>query len=1211
MADEPNAQGVYADAPLPGAQGSAGARPAPNRALAEQYLQRGLDSYERQDLEGALASYQQALQADPTFAVGFNSIGVVLIDMERYDEAVQVLYEAIRRDAAYAEAYSNLGFVLRRLQRNMEAASAYGRFLELEPDIEEGPRIRSWISTTLQQNNLADVPPFALPGEEQAPDAGGSTAEPPAPVEPAAEAAASVPLPETVAPPEPVVPPMPAAPEMAAAPALLSAPAADAGADGVAAFFAAAEQGAAAAPAQAQEAAPKIKKMSGWEIPVSSDVAAVTGAVAPPAAAPVEAAMPVSPAPSGAPAETGATPETAVAVIERGMDLFAEGNLTEAAATFHQAMQEFPACAEAHVGLAKVWLRQEKLVEAIEVLQKAATMDPQDPACLYVLGFAFRAVDRNTEAAQAYGEFLRLMPDALDGAKIRDWIGQVKQVTGQASGTYEEVVVDDEQIVTELDKRYKDVMGKFQEGDVDVTIRQCIRILNEDAGHVRSRVLLGRAYLRQKAYDNAIEQLENSLVTRPDHPEALYFLGQAAEKRGVHDKAVNSYKRYLTAAPTGPRAERIREWLLAHSGPAAGSGDGKQAQCEICLRYFPEGELAQHEGRTTCGNCLAVMGGAPALSTPELVAAAEGPPPAPVRAPTEALRPQRSKGVVLVLAALLMLTAAGGGLYYLGHLNPVLERVGLRKPQEKKKPLPPPPPPPPKQLFDASKVKIANEPAAKQARLFVPWSYKPEVTGHGELDTVAPGWKKRYSLKDAPPGMAIAEETGEIKWTPEISDDAALKKGRNFTVEVTVKGTGTGPEGQPKEFFSVAKTVLVTCQFGYELGPELDLGLGPADRPVIACTDLNGDGLVDTVVGIGRFRDGSLRLHLQRRNVPLPPPTELARGARVSALWAGNLDGVAGDDLVAADWHNGRLKLFCQDAQGLTPRGELPVQPGTIALGAGDVTGDQRPEIAALSSIARTLDVVTVTPERGLAAAAAISGLPSAGSAGIVLQWTSAEAGEGFVAVAPLSDAPLRFVPCNKGRWPQDGTTAIASPVKEDGVVAAAAVVTGPEKASSRLALVVAGKTSRLVIMREQGGKFTAAGPAVVLPSLGLNLLAHDFNQDGHTDLLAVMLEECAFYFARGEGFARGPRIAAPTRLLGQAVRFAAGPTDRPEILLVNENRKAQFLKPVEPELPPPEAPPAEKTDKAAVEQPAPAKADGPPPAQEATPPAPAGPPRK
>jgi len=1104
--------------------------------LAEQYLQRGLNHYDRGEVEAALTAYEQCVKADPAFGLGHNNLGMALIDLERYEDAVAELHEAIRCDPTYAEAYNNLGFVLRRMQRDVEAVSSYARFLELEPEVEEGTRIRSWMSTVLQARNLSAAPPFGVPpapGAQPAP-----SAEPPvAPVPPVEE-----PLPE--------VPPLVPAPQPEAAPPAVPV----------------AEPPAAARAVEL----PKLKKQAGWEsmmpVPKPPQAPPEPAPQAPPepaaaAQAPAVAEQVVAEMPAEAPVSAGPPPPADVTeLIERGMDQFADGNLSESAAVFQQAVEAYPNNAEGHIGLAKVWVRQEKLPEAIALLERAADLDPSDPAAFYMLGFALRAVERNIGAAEAYERFLQLMPTAADGEKMREWITHVKSLAGRASGVFAEEIVDEEQIVTELDKKYKEALTRFQEGDTDTALRDCIRILQEDAGHIRTRVLLGRTYLRQKAYDDAIEQLENALVTRPDYPEALYLLGQAAEKRGVHDKTLASYKRYLEVAPGGPRAERLRDWLMSHGSPESPAGAARQAQCDLCLRFFPENEITQHEGRATCRNCLAVMGGTPTLSTPELTAAATKTVVAAPALPIESGPSRRSRGVVLV-GVLCALISAAAVLFYMGKLNPLLERVGLRKPPPKIiEPPPDPGPDPQVPTFDAGKVKLVGEPQAK-VRPFAQWAFTPGLEGLENLDTCYPGWTKEFTLKSAPHGMSVNAGTGAVSWLADLADADALKKGQPFTVELAVKATGKDPAGATKELFSISQTFALSCQFGYEFGPELDAGLDPNAHPVVAVGDFNGDGLADTVIAAGRFRAGHLDLHLQKKPMLLPPPFELDKGGRFSALYVGDVDGVKGDDLIAADWQHGRIKAYCQGEQGLTPAGEFAVGAGPVGLSVADVDGDKRPEIAALCSVGGQLVVTSFTAERKFSPVATIP-LPGGGPTGFVFPWTSAELGGGVLAITPLAPSPLVFVPSNKGAWGKGPNAPVPSAMPEEGAITAAAVLNS-SGGVRRVALILAGKESRLLVLEEKRGVFAAAGKPVVLPGLGLGLLAHDFNQDGQDDLLVVMLEECGFYFARGAEMLAGPRVPAP-RLLGPVAKFGCGPAECPDVLLINENRKAQILKAVE-----------------------------------------------
>ena len=1129
----------------PGVTKSAG-----NRALAEQYLQRGINHYDAQEVDQALAAYQQCIQADPTFGLGYNSLGMVLIDLERYDEALEALFQSIRCDNTYAEAYNNLGFVLRRMQRPLEAIAAYGCFLKLEPDVEEGPRIQGWMQTVMQENNLTSIPELVLPGAAPA----------------AEEAPAPAPAPVAPAPPEPPakIKKM-AAWEVAAGNVETAAPVSVLGEiEG--------DAPAPPAPPIAPAAAPLPPHPGSAPLPAHPASAPLPPHPATATAAPAPAKTPLVPmrAAGMKPAASGTTPTGgAVALVEKGMDQFAEGNMDQAADLFQKAVAAEPNNPEGHIGLAKVWIRQEKLDEAIELLQKAVQMDLTDPAGFYVLGFALRAVERNVEASEAYEAFLKLMPNALDAGKMKSWVANVKGTDVSATPEGEESVEDDEQIVTEIDKKYQEALTQFQEGDVDSSLRKCIAVLNEDPGHIRTRVLLGRAYLRQKSFDNAIEQFEAALVTRPDYPEALYFSGQGFEKKGANDKATTSYKRYLDVAPTGPRAERLRDWLLTHGAEKAGSG--KQAQCELCLRFFPENEMTDHEGRATCRNCMAVMGGTPTLETSTLPVESAPVSAAPIQNSRESAGPRRSKGVV-ILGALVGLGAVGGVLFYLGMLNPLLEKVGLAKP--KPKPGPGPnviiqQPVEPTDVFDASKVKIANEPVQRVTPLGR-WTYTPVVEGLEQLEKTNPGWKKEYQLKNEPKGMTIDSATGQAAWTPEYTDFDLLKKGEAWKVELTVKGIAPAdpkslkPEAATaRDLFTVTKAFTLGCQFGYVLTPEVDLGLAPDERVALAVGEFTGDDLPDAVIGTGTFREGALRLYVQRKDNPLPTAAELSGKTRFSALLVADLDGDKRADMLSADWLKGRVKLFYQkqnEFAGDSP--EVSVGPGPVALAAADLAGDKKFEVAALLGPGNALAVTTLGDDHKFGDVITIP-LSGIGGRGWVMPWTSAEAGPGFLVVSPLSATPLQFIPFNKGQWHKGSTGIVESSIDAGDVITAATVVSGGAKGVSRLAALVAGRGNRLLLYEEKNGKFTPAGQPVTLSGLGTGLLARDFNQDGQDDLFVVGREESGFYFSRGAELVPGPRYASKAKMLGPVALFSLPGNERPDLLLINEDRKAQILKAV------------------------------------------------
>jgi tetratricopeptide (TPR) repeat protein len=1124
---------------------------AGNHALAEQHLQRGLDHYDRGETEQALAAYQASAQADPGFAMAHNNLGMVLIDLERYEEALDALYTSVCCDPEYGEAYSNLGFVLRRMQRNVEAASAYVRFLEIEPDVEEGSRITGWIDTVLKDNHLTEVPRFKFPepDADPAPVAAPVAATEPPKIKKMAAwevAAGNV---ETAA-------PINALGEIAAAPA--EPPVPNVGAQTVVArapalgFLGKAPAAPAPAPLVPTPGAP----VAAEQMPLPA-VTVVTPA--PVAAAPAKPAVGLK-----APATGAAAPGGIISFIEKGLDQFADGNFDEAAKMLQQALALDPNNAEAHAAMGKVLVRQEKLDEGIAELQKAVELAPDDPAPYYVLGFALRALERNVEAAETYETFLKLMPKALDAAKISQWVSHIKGAAAVGSGPKGDLeILDDEPVTSASDQQYKQALDLFKAGDTDGALRQCVAVLNEDSGHVRSRLLLGCGYLSQKSHDLAIEQLEGALVSRPDFPEALYFLGLACEESNKRDKAQQHFKRYIEVSPDGPRAAWISDWQAEH--PAAAPVEGKQVQCELCLRFFAESEISQHEGKATCNSCLTVMGAGPVLA--KSMADSTVTPAAKIRealpeaqAKTEPIR--KSKKGVLVAAVLVMGLAALGFLYTQGKLDPLLVMAGLK--QKKPKPttptggpdgpvVPDPNTPnlidPAKAPLDLSRVKLAKDPATA-APPCARWTCAPTVEG---LTEQRPDARIEVTVKDAPPGMTV--EKNVISWTPKPADFDTLKAGLQTRFEINidiVDAAGAKLGSLPPV------PVSLSTRFAYEFGPALDLGVAANERLSAAVGDLNGDKLPDLLLCSGEYRKGMVRLFLHRPEAPVPPSsTVLDRNARFSALAVSDLDGDGLQDVLAANWLNGEIRVFFQDAVQPVAGAPFFVGPGPIAVAVNDVDGDKRQEIATLLGAGGKLVLTSVKADKTFTDKVEIP-LPSGGPKGFVFGWNSAAAGPGFLAVVPLAEQPLQFVPYNKGAWTK-GAAPVASKIDSTGVITAASPMTVAGGAK-RLAVCVG---NALMVLDEKSGAFAAIGTPVALPGAGLNVLAQDFNGDGQDDLLVVMADKVSFYFAAGDDLLPGPTLKMPG-LLGLVVLFQQNPQG-PELLLIDAERKARFLKPAGP----------------------------------------------
>jgi adenylate cyclase len=94
--------------------------------------------------EEAIRSFERAIRLspfDPWLSSRFAGMGIALIGVGRFDEAVSAAKKAVRQNPLYPLTYRCLASALAHLGREAEAREAAARLLELEPDFRISERI--------------------------------------------------------------------------------------------------------------------------------------------------------------------------------------------------------------------------------------------------------------------------------------------------------------------------------------------------------------------------------------------------------------------------------------------------------------------------------------------------------------------------------------------------------------------------------------------------------------------------------------------------------------------------------------------------------------------------------------------------------------------------------------------------------------------------------------------------------------------------------------------------------------------------------------------------------------------------------------------------------------------------------------------------------------------------------------------------------------
>jgi len=97
----------------------------------------GLALKDRDDLEGAIESYKQAIKIKPDYAESYNNMGLAQKNQGEFQASEKSLRKSIILKPNVAETHINLGFTLRKIGRLESAETSYRQAIALKPNFAE------------------------------------------------------------------------------------------------------------------------------------------------------------------------------------------------------------------------------------------------------------------------------------------------------------------------------------------------------------------------------------------------------------------------------------------------------------------------------------------------------------------------------------------------------------------------------------------------------------------------------------------------------------------------------------------------------------------------------------------------------------------------------------------------------------------------------------------------------------------------------------------------------------------------------------------------------------------------------------------------------------------------------------------------------------------------------------------------------------------
>ena len=103
---------------------------------AEQCFHTALNAYQSGQLEVAVQHYRQGLELDPKQVVARYQLGVILVDLQKWEAGIEQLTKVVEERSDHVEAHNSLGVAYLRLEEIEKARWHFERALALNPRFE-------------------------------------------------------------------------------------------------------------------------------------------------------------------------------------------------------------------------------------------------------------------------------------------------------------------------------------------------------------------------------------------------------------------------------------------------------------------------------------------------------------------------------------------------------------------------------------------------------------------------------------------------------------------------------------------------------------------------------------------------------------------------------------------------------------------------------------------------------------------------------------------------------------------------------------------------------------------------------------------------------------------------------------------------------------------------------------------------------------------
>lgn len=215
----------------------------------------------------------------------------------------------------------------------------------------------------------------------------------------------------------------------------------------------------------------------------------------------------------------------------------------------HRALVLEPQNSGAHQMLGKSYFMLGDMGKAIDELEAAARLSPNDIDIAYTLGIAYLRNRQPTEAKKLYESMLQQFGDRPQLHVVIGRAYRQSGLLGEAAAEFRKAIALDARfprahyylgITYLLDEGQSKISDALQEFKIEAA---------QNPDEFLANYYLGVVYVFQRQWQSAIAALEKASAIAPNDPDPYFQLGQAYEELNEHERAVEVLKKSIALNP--------------------------------------------------------------------------------------------------------------------------------------------------------------------------------------------------------------------------------------------------------------------------------------------------------------------------------------------------------------------------------------------------------------------------------------------------------------------------------------------------------------------------------------------------------------------------------------------------------------------------------------------------------------------------------------